>query len=132
MIVSFHVASGAWLGARAGSRGRAVALGLAAHLAGDLVPHSDFESRAFELGSGVALLAALALRRGPLDPATLGGLACCAPDVEHVLPLPRPGGRKLYPSHRWRSLHRDGPVRPTLQLAVALALAASVLARRDC
>ena len=49
VIVTFHVASGAWLGARAGSRARAIALGAAAHLAGDLVPHYDFESERFEL-----------------------------------------------------------------------------------
>jgi hypothetical protein len=130
VIVSFHVASGAWLGARAGSRTRAIALGAVAHLAGDLVPHTDFESRRFELWSGVAMLTALALRRGLFDPATLGGLACCLPDAEHVLDLPRPGGRKLYPSHRYPPLHQSGPVPPTLQLAVALVLLGSVLARR--
>jgi hypothetical protein len=127
VIVTFHVASGAWLGARAGGRARAIALGAAAHLAGDLVPHYDFESERVELWSGVAMLAALAVRRGLFDPATLGGLACCLPDAEHILPLPQPGGRKLYPSHRWRALHRSGPVPPTVQLAVALVLLASVL-----
>jgi hypothetical protein len=129
VIVSFHVASGAWLGARAGTRPRAVALGALGHLAGDLVPHSDFTSRRFELWSGVAALAWLALRRGPLDPATLGGLACCLPDAEHVLRLPEPGGRKLYPSHRWRALHRSGPLGPTPQLAVALLLLARLTRR---
>jgi hypothetical protein len=127
VIVAFHVGSGAWLGARAGGRGRAVALGAVAHLAGDLVPHRDFRSRTFELWSGVVTVAALAARRGPLDPATLGGLVCCLPDAEHVLPLPRPGGRKLYPSHRYPPLHRSGPVPPTLQLAAALLLLSSVL-----
>jgi hypothetical protein len=129
VIVTFHVASGAWLGARAGSRGRALALGAAAHLAGDLVPHYDFESERFELWSGVAMVGTLALRRGLFDPATLGGLACCLPDAEHILPLPKPGGRKLYPSHRYPPLHRSGPVPPMVQLAVAVALLASVLRR---
>jgi hypothetical protein len=130
VIVSFHVGSGAWLGARAGTPARAVVVGAIAHLAGDLVPHRDFRSRRFELWSGVAMLAALAVRRGPLDPATLGGLACCLPDAEHILPLPRPGGRKLYPSHRYPPLHQSGWLPPTVQLAAAVALLGSVLARR--
>ena len=58
--------------------------------------------------SGVLLLLVLALRRGLFDPAMLGGAACAAPDLEHVLPLPRPGGRELYPSHRVEGWHKEG------------------------
>jgi hypothetical protein len=129
VIVAVHVASGGLAGALVRSRRAAVPLGLALHLVGDLIPHGDFRSRRFELGSGVAGVVALALRRGLGDPATLGALASSIPDLEHVLPLPRPGGRKLFPSHRWSPLHRTGGVPAGLQLAVALAVLAALLTR---
>jgi len=129
MIVSLHVASGAAIGAAVRSRGAAVGLGLVAHAAGDRIPHRDIASRRFELRSGVALLLLVALRRGLLDPATLGGAAAAAPDVEHVLRLPRPGGRKLFPSHRFRGWHRAGGLPAWLQLLAAGALVGLVLGR---
>ena len=128
MIVSLHVASGAAVGAASRSRRGAVALGLLAHLAGDRMPHQDIPSRRFELRSGVALLLLVALRRGVLDPATIGAAAASAPDVEHVLRLPRPGGRKLFPSHRFHGWHRAGGVPAGLQLVLAGVLAGTVLA----
>jgi hypothetical protein len=129
MIVSLHVASGAAIGAAVRSRRAAVGLGLLAHAAGDRIPHRDIASRRFELRSGVALLLLVALRRGPLDPATLGGAAAAAPDLEHVLRLPRPGGRKLFPSHRFRGWHRAGGLPAWLQLLAAGAFAGLVLGR---
>ena len=130
MIVSLHVASGAALGAVARSRRRAVGLGLLAHLVGDRIPHQDIPSRRFELRSGVALLFLVALRRGVLDPATMGAAAASAPDIEHVLRLPRPGGRKLFPSHRFHGWHRQGGLPAGLQLLLAGALAGGVIASR--
>jgi hypothetical protein len=127
VIVSLHVASGAALGAAAGSRRAAVGLGLLAHALGDRIPHHDIASRRFELRSGAALLMLVALRRGALDPATLGGAAAAAPDVEHVLRLPRPGGRKLFPSHRFHGWHRAGGLPAWLQLLAAGVLAGLVL-----
>jgi hypothetical protein len=129
MIVSMHVAAGAAAGAVAGSRGRALAAGLALHAVQDAVPHKDIPSRAFEIASGSALLILLAVRRGPLDPAVIGAAACAAPDLEHVLPLPKPGGRDLYPSHRVEGWHREGGLPAWLQLAAAAVIVA-VLARR--
>lgn len=129
MIVSLHVASGAAIGAAARSRRAAVGLGLLAHALGDRIPHRDIASRRFELRSGAALLLVVALRRGLLDPATLGGAAAAAPDVEHVLRLPRPGGRKLFPSHRFRGWHREGGLPAWLQLLTAGVLAGLVLGR---
>jgi hypothetical protein len=105
-----------------------VALGLLAHLAGDRMPHQDIPSRRFELRSGVALLLAVALRRGMLHPATVGAVAASAPDVEHVLRLPRPGGRKLFPSHRFHGWHRAGGLPAWMQLVAAGVLAGLVLA----
>jgi hypothetical protein len=133
MIVSLHVASGAALGAATSSRRAAVALGLLSHALADRIPHQDIPSRRFELRSGVALLLLVALRRGVLDGATIGAVAASAPDVEHVLRLPRPGGRKLFPSHRFHGWHRSGGVPAWLQLLLAGLLVGEVLSpgRRD-
>ena len=146
MIVSLHVTTGAAGGALAGSRTGAFVLGLALHGLGDAVPHHDIESQGFEIGSGATALLALAARYGPFHPVTIGALAASAPDIEHVLPLPRPGGRKLFPSHRVRGLAprgrppRLGPARrrrhdpgraprlaPPVRLVVLFALVALAL-----
>ena len=119
MIVSFHVASGGAIGAVAGTRGRAVLLGLLAHAIGDRIRHHDIPSHRYELRSGVAALLAIAVRRGPLDAATIGAVAGSIPDVEHVIRLPRPGGRKLFPSHRIRGFHRTGGISADAQLLLA-------------
>ena len=125
-----HVAAGAAAGALIGSRGGAVAAGLVLHGAQDAVPHHDIRSHRFEAWSGVLLLAVLALRRGPSDPAVLGGAACAAPDLEHVLPIPQPGGRALYPSHRVEGWHREGGVPAWSQLVAAGVIVAALTRRR--
>jgi hypothetical protein len=130
VIVSLHVASGAAAGALARTRPRALLLGPLVHLAGDRMPHQDIASRRFELVSGVVLLAALAAARGPLSPAVVGAAAASAPDLEHVLKLPRPGGRKLFPSHRVRSWHRAGGVPAWTQLLAAGVLVGALLPQR--
>lgn len=129
MIVSLHVATGGLAGALAGSRGAAVALGLVAHAAGDRMPHEDLRSRRFETASGIAALLFLAAARGPLDPAVVGAAAASAPDLEHVLRLPRPGGRKLFPSHRVYGWHRTGGVPASVQLVAAGAILGTLAAR---
>ena len=119
MIVALHVATGAAAGAVSGSRLAAVLAGPILHVVGDRVPHQDIRSRRFEIRSGLAALGLLALRRGPLDPATLGAAACSAPDLEHVLPFLRPGGHKLF-HHGW---HRSGRrFSANLQLLLAGAI----------
>jgi hypothetical protein len=130
VIVSLHVASGGLAGAVAGSRRRAIVLGALMHLAGDRLPHQDIADRRFEIRSGVAALLALAVRRGPLDPVTVGAAAGSAPDLEHVLRLPRPGGRKLFPSHRIHGWHRAGGVSSTAQLLAAGVLLGLLLTSR--
>ena len=122
MIVSMHVATGAAAGAAVGSRLGALALGPILHLVGDRIPHQDIASRNFEIASGVAGVLLIAAMRAPLDPAVVGALAASAPDLEHVLPFPRPGGRKLFPSHRKPGLHRLGGVPAWLQLLLAGAI----------
>ena len=130
MIVSLHVATGAAAGALAGTRGRALAIGPLLHLAGDRMPHQDIASRRFEITSGLLAVAALAVRRGPLDPAVVGALAASAPDVEHVVRLPRPGGRKLFPTHRLHGWHRAGGVPASAQIFVAGLLVGALIAPR--
>jgi hypothetical protein len=129
VIVSFHVATGAVAGALAGSRRAAVPVGLALHLVSDLVPHRDFRSVRFEVASGIVGVLALGMRRGFGAPATIGAVASSIPDLEHVVRLPRPGGRKLFPSHRWEALHRRGGVSVLAQLLLAAAILAALLAR---
>ena len=130
MIVSLHVASGAAVGLAARSRRAAVLLGALAHFFGDRVPHYDIGDRRFEILSGAAALTAVAVRRGPFDAATIGAAAGSAPDIEHVVRLPRPGGRKLFPSHRIRGWHRSGGLSTSAQLLAAGILLGLVLAPR--
>ena len=128
MIVSMHVATGGAIGALTGSRLGALLLGPPAHLLADRVPHQDIASRRFEIASGVALVALLAARRGPFDRATLGALAASAPDLEHIVPALRPGGRKLFHGrHGW---HRAGPFPANVQLLLAGAIVGFLLGPR--
>jgi hypothetical protein len=130
VIVSLHVATGAAGGVLAGSRRASLALGPLLHLAGDRMPHQDIADRRFEIGSGIAAVLVLAAVRGPLDPAVTGALAASAPDIEHVYRLPRPGGRKLFPSHRVRGWHRSGGLSARTQLLLAGFLLGLLLHRR--
>jgi hypothetical protein len=129
MIVSLHVATGAAAGAASGSRLIAVLVGPILHLVGDRLPHRDIGSRRFEIGSGVVCLALLAGRRGLLDPATLGAAASSAPDLEHVVPLLRLRGNKMFHGrHGW---HRSGRFPTQLQLLLAgMTIGALVAPRR--
>jgi hypothetical protein len=129
VIVALHVATGGAAGAFTDSRMGALLLGPFVHLAGDLMPHQDIPSTRFELASGVGSVLLLAVRRGPLDPATLGAIAASAEDLEHVLPLPRPGGRKLFPSHRNDDWHNRGGVPAWMQLVAAGVIIGALLRR---
>jgi hypothetical protein len=127
MIVAMHIATGAAAGALTGSRLGAALLGPVLHALGDYIPHEDIDSRSFEVRCGVLGALALALVRGPLHPATVGAVASAVPDVEHIVRLPRPGGRKLFPSHRIIGFHRLGGVPASVQLVVAGVLLGVVL-----
>jgi hypothetical protein len=126
VIVSLHAATGAAMGAAVGSRTAAALLGIPLHLAGDRVPHRDIHDRNFELVSGLVLVGLLAARRGVTDNATVGALSACAPDIEHVVRLPRPGGSKLF--HGRRGWHRAGGLPTGVQLLLAGALIGALLA----
>jgi hypothetical protein len=130
VIASLHVATGALAGDAAGSRARAVALAPLLHLALDVIPHEDVASHRFELATAGSAIVALALVRGPLHPATIGGLLPAAPDVEHLASFPRPGNRKLFPSHWFSARHRGPRIPVVAQLFAAGALLAVVVRRR--
>ncbi len=83
------------------------------------MPHAYIPDRRFEVGSGITAVLLLAVVRGPLDPAVTGALAASAPDLEHLFRLPRPGGRKLFPSHRLQGWHRSGGLPAPIQLHLA-------------
>ena len=128
MIVSLHAATGAAMGTAVRSPLKAALLGPAVHLAGDRVPHQDIHNRKFEIASGVFAVALLAARRGPFDAATIGALTTCAPDLEHVVRLPRPGGSKLF--HGRRGWHRAGGLSTRAQLLIAGAILGALLGPR--
>jgi hypothetical protein len=134
VISSLHVATGAAAGALLGSRRAALAVGPLLHVAGDRMPHHDIAWRKFELWTSIGGIVALGIARGPLDPATVGAFASAFPDAEHVVRFPRPGGKKLFPSHRLRGWHRPGGVPASVQVlaagAILGALVAAGLARR--
>jgi hypothetical protein len=127
VIVSLHAATGAAMGAVVRSPAVAALLGIPLHMAGDGVPHQDIPNRRFELASGVAIVCLLAARRGVRDAATIGAVAACAPDLEHIVRLPRPGGSKLF--HGRRGWHRSGGLSTGTQLVLAGALIGGLLAR---
>jgi hypothetical protein len=120
MIVALHVATGAAAGAASASRAAALLIGPLLHLAGDRLPHEDIHSTRIEIGSGLACLLLLAARRGPFDPATLGAAASSAPDLEHVLPFMRPGGRKVF--HDRLGWHRSGRLSVSTQVLIAAGI----------
>ena len=122
-----HVATGAAGGLAMGSRMGAALLGPILHFVGDRIPHQDIASQRFEAACGVGGVLALGIIRGPFDPATIGAVTSAAPDLEHVLPLPRPGGRKLFPSHRIPGWHRPGGLSANAQLFLAGLLFGAVL-----
>jgi hypothetical protein len=128
VISSLHVATGALAGALIGSRRGAFWAGPLLHIAGDRMPHYDIDWRPFELASSIGGIVALAVARGPLDPATIGGFSSALPDAEHVLPFPRPGGKKLFPSHRIPGWHRPGGVPASVQVLAAGAILGALVA----
>jgi hypothetical protein len=128
LISSLHVATGALAGALLGSTRAAAIVGPILHVAGDRMPHEDIGWREFELWTSIGGVVALGIARGPLDPATVGAFTSAVPDAEHVLPFPRPGGKKLFPSHRLAGWHRPGGVPAGVQVVAAGAILAGLIA----
>jgi hypothetical protein len=128
VIASLHAATGATAGAVVRSPAAAALLGIPLHLLADSVPHRDNASRRFEVGSGLLVALLVAARRGLGDAATVGAFAACAPDLEHLVRLPRPRGSKLF--HDRRGWHRSGPLSTGSQLVLAGLLVGRLLASK--
>jgi len=126
VIESLHVATGAVIGEATGSRPAAFALGLVSHFLGDLTPHEDIPSDVFEGVTGLLAGLWVARQRGLFSPATVGAFAATLPDFEHVLRPERPGRRELFPTHRYKSLHRRGGLPIWVQLVAAVGLLATL------
>jgi hypothetical protein len=131
MIVSLHVATGGAAGAIAGSRLGALALGPVTHALGDLTPHQDIPSTAFEAASGGIGVLLLARRYGAFHAVTIGAVAASVWDIEHILRPARPGRRKLFPTHRFAGWHRRGGLPAWVQLAGAAGIIGVLLTRRS-
>jgi hypothetical protein len=123
VIALVHVATGAALGAVVRSRAVVAVIGVGLHLAQDSVPHED-TSRRFEIATGLLGVTLVAARRGVLDSTTIGALACSAPDVEHVIPMPF-GSSKLF--HEGRGWHRSGSLPVRTQFILASLVLSGVL-----
>ena len=126
VLTTAHIASGAAVGTMLKSRPAAVIAGVGLHYLGDKLPHEDVTSRRFEVITGLGAMALLAYSRGPLSPSTICGAFASAPDLEHILPFPKIGGRKLFPTHRGH--HPTGGVPVWIQLVCAGAVLGSVAA----
>ncbi len=126
VLTTAHIASGAAVGTLIRSRMAAVAVGVGLHYLGDKIPHEDVTSKRFEFVTGLGAVALLAYTRGPFSPSTICGAFASSPDLEHILPLPKPGGKKIFPTHRGH--HASGGVPVWLQLVGAGAVLASVAA----
>lgn len=126
VLTTAHIASGAAVGTTLQSRLAAVIVGVWLHYLGDKIPHEDVTSRRFEVVTGLGAMAVLAYTRGPFSPSTICGAFASAPDLEHILPFPEFGGKKLFPTHRGN--HPTGGVPVWIQLVGAGAVLGSVAA----
>jgi len=91
-----------------------------------LVFRIETSRRSFEVASGLLCVTLLAIRRGSLHPVTAGALSAAAPDLEHLFPLLRPGGSKLF--HGKRGWHRSGRLPVAAQLLLAGAIVGALAA----
>ena len=130
VILAVHVPAGALAGRWAGSGPAAFGWGVVSHAALDLVPHEDPFGERAEIGwtAGMLALVAILTRRDPRSLA--GAVGGALPDLEHLMPRVRHGGRALFPTHAWGRLHGSLPTRLELgggaQLAVAAAMTAGL------
>ena len=94
-----------------------------------MTPHEDIPCDLFEGVTGLLAGLWVARQRGWLSPATIGAFTATMPDFEHILRPERPGRRQLFPTHRYKSLHRRGGLPAWLQLAAAGVILASFTRR---
>lgn len=105
MIELAHVGSGAVAGAGFRAPLHAAIAGVIVHGLLDAAPHGEMEDEQWELASTALGLGLLLARFGARSPVFWGAVGSVLPDVEIVVPAPRPGGRRLFPTHRYDVLH---------------------------
>ena len=127
MIVALHVATGAAAGAASGSRLRRSSWGQSS-ISRAIACRTRTSTRVASRSAAVRGRPPPRRAARPLDPATLGAVASSAPDLEHVLPFLRPGGRKLF--HDRLGWHRSGRFPAALQLLLAGAILGALIVPR--
>lgn len=127
MICAVHALIGAAVGKAAGHRLGALPLGVATHLAADLLPHKDLDPKV-EAPLLAATLAAIALRHGIKSPEFWGAFGGFAPDFENaaqVIGWIRPD-QMVFPSHQGDYTHGRKTKTTLPQVALAALCAAYV------
>lgn len=127
MICAVHALVGASVGKLSGSRGAALASGIATHLLGDLLPHKDFDPKV-EAPLLAATLGLLAWRFGPASPTLVGAVGGVLPDVENAAGIVGliPKAAMRFPTHVSGGRHH-GPLTTSAWPQGALALACVAL-----
>jgi hypothetical protein len=130
VILAVHIPAGALAGRWARSGPAAFGWGVLSHAALDLVPHKDPFGERAEIGMTAAMLALVATLTH-LDARTLAGAVGGAlPDLEHLMPWVRRGGRTVFPTHHASGrLHGSLPTRMELGTAAQLTIAAALMVR---
>lgn len=85
MCIFTHIAAGAFVGAFSPSPYASPFLGLASHVALDVIPHYDFENMKTEIFFGVLVVTILVLGGANSSAILLGAAFAVLPDLENLL-----------------------------------------------
>lgn len=129
-MAAVHVAMGAACGGVTGSAWAGMAVGLASHAVGDMVPHREAGHVLDSLLTALAL-AGVAVTFGVLSPQMAGAVGGALPDVEHVLKRLRlrPWKKAIYPTHN-RLLPHPHSSSYLSQICCGVASVAALVAQR--
>lgn len=130
MILAVHIPVGALAGRWTRKAPAAFGCGVLSHAALDVIPHTDPFGERAEIAWTAAMLGLVAAVTRLDGRALAGAVGGALPDLEHLMPWVRKGGRTVFPTHHasWR-LHGSLPTRFELGAAAQLALAAAATAR---
>jgi hypothetical protein len=129
VILAVHIPAGALAGRRARKGPAAFGWGVLSHAALDLIPHKDPFGERAEIAMTAAMLALVAALTRLDGRALAGAIGGALPDLEHLMPWVRQGGRAVFPTHSSARLHGSLPTRVELGGAAQLAIAAALMAR---
>jgi hypothetical protein len=128
MILAVHVPAGALAGGLGAKSSTAFGWGVLSHAALDLVPHKDVFGERAEIGMTAAMLTLVAIITRLDARALSGAIGGALPDLEHLMPWVRRGGRPVFPTHASARLHGSLPTRVELGAGAQLAIAAALTA----